>query len=373
VIRQRGATSWQVVVYAGRDPVTGKERHLRRTVRSAPGLKQPPKAARDLERRLLREIEAGQHRASDAATLGELLNRWLEHTEANLSPTTTAEYRRLIATRIKPELGHVALVKLTTARLDGYYRALRADLSPKTIRNVHGILRRALTQALRWGWVPTNVAVLAEPPKVTRPDIRPPSADDVRRLLAAAAERDPDFGTFCWLCAATGARRGEVAALRLADWDGETLLIERALIAVDGKLMIKGTKTDRARRIALGALTNELLKAHQDRMFARAELVGLVLDDATLLFSSPPDWRPWHPDTISSRWRRICDHVGVHARLHDLRHFVATEGLVGGVDVRTVAGRLGHANPSTTHNIYAHFVAPADQVLAAKIEELLTD
>jgi hypothetical protein len=115
VIRRRG-DSWQVSVYAGTDPVTGRERRVTRTVKGKPGQKQVPKAARDLEARLLLEVGAGQHREA-RVTLNELLDRWLEQARPDLSPKTAQEYRRYVDRVIAPRIGGVYLDRLTPVML----------------------------------------------------------------------------------------------------------------------------------------------------------------------------------------------------------------------------------------------------------------
>lgn len=365
MIRERRKGVWQVVVYAGRDPVTKKERHVRRTVHGS------KKAARELERRL--QVDVGDGRlAGTEQTVDDLLAKWLEHSTPDLSPKTSYGYRRLVERHVAPALGTVKLSKLTPARIDAFYGRLRSDLSPKTIRNVHALLHRACAQGVRWGWITTNPAANASPPRLVKPEIHPPTPAEVAALLRRALEVDPDFGTCLWLAATTGARRGELAALQWRDvkLDTSELLIERALIAVDGELIVKDTKTHQERRIALGARTVELLETHRDRALERATAGGVELGPMLWLFPSPAG-SPWHPDTISARYRRLATDAGISTRLHDLRHFVATQSLAGGAAVRTVSGRLGHRNPATTHNVYSHFIEAADRDVADQVEDLL--
>ena len=129
------------------------------------------------------------------ATFGELLDRWLEHVDDHLSPTTVREYRRLAAKLLHPELGSVPLRRLTTQRIDGYYRRLTHErgLSPASVRHVHAVLSGALGQAVRWGWLPVNPAATASLPRMRRREIQPPPISKTRSLLAAAEKHDPDF------------------------------------------------------------------------------------------------------------------------------------------------------------------------------------
>lgn len=365
MIRERRKGVWQVVVYVGRDPVTKKERHLRRTVHGT------KTKARELERRL--KVDVGDGRlVGTEETMNDLLARWLELAAPNLSPKTVYTYRRLIERHIAPALGTLKLSKVTPARIDAFYAHLRATLSPKSVRNAHGIVRRACAQAVRWGWIATNPAADATPPPLRQPEIHPPAPAEVAGVIDAAQRVDPDFAMFLWLAATTGARRGELAALqwRDIDFDAGELVVERALVAVSGELIVKDTKTHQARRIALGVPTIARLREHRARALERATTGGYELGPMLWLFPSPAG-TPWHPDTISARYRRLAKAAGVSTRFHDLRHFAATQAIGTGHAVRTVSGRLGHRNPATTHNVYSHFLKASDREVAEQLEDLL--
>jgi integrase len=365
VIRARGKGAWQVVVYAGADPRTGRERRIRRTVHGS------KRAAQDVERQLVVEARAGNV-DDPQMTVADALAAWLQHAAPDLAATTLYNYRRLIDQRINPELGSVRLAKLTPAMLDGYYGRLRGDLSPKTIRNIHAVLRRALKQVQRWGWIASNPAALASPPRIAATEIRPPARADVAAFLAKLTATDPELGTLVWLAAVTGARRGELCGLRWSDIDATrgTLLIERAVAQIGGAAIIKSTKTHQARRIALDCATLELLDRQRDRLVERAEALGVKFTDDLPVFPNE-HFEHLHPDTISKRYRAAADAAGMPGRLHDLRHFAATQALAAGIPVRTVAGRLGHANPATTHNVYAHFLEASDQHAAEVLGALV--
>ena len=130
-----------------------------------------------------------QARGTGASRAGHIC----QHVGDQLSPTTVREYRRLSTKLLHPDLGTVPLRRVTTQRIDSYYGRLSRErgLSPASVRHVHAVIRGALGQALRWGWIPVNPAVTASPPKLRRREIQPPSVADARTLLEAA-EQDPD-------------------------------------------------------------------------------------------------------------------------------------------------------------------------------------
>ncbi len=147
--------------------------------------------------------------------------------------------------------------------LDRFYRDLLArgsrgrPLSPATIRRIHGILRRALQQGVRWGWLGVNPAAAASPPRVPRVEVKPPTPNDLARVLRLAETRDPELVVFVRVSAATGARRSELVALRWSDVDLDRCVvsIERGIVMGPNGLVEKDTKTHQARRVALDEAT----------------------------------------------------------------------------------------------------------------------
>jgi integrase len=368
-VRQRGKDSWQVLVEGPLDPLTGRRRRFARTVRGTRADAERTRAE------LIGQLGSGrlQH-ANPKATLSEVIERWLGHVEDDLAPKTVYGYRHIHDRYLRVGIGTRPIAKITPVLLDDFYSRLRDEgLSAKTIRNVHGLIRRTLGQAVRWGWATQNPAELATPPRLNVPEVHPPSPDQVHRLLDVALERDPAFGVFLWLAATTGGRRGELAALRWSDVDFDAcqLLIERSLYAVEGRTAEKTTKTGRARRIALGNATLAIVRDHRARAKRHAREHGTKLRAEDYLFPAV-DGGAMHPDTFTQRFRRLCASLAIQCRLHDLRHYVATEALAAGVPVRTVSGRLGHANPATTHNVYAHFIEASDRDAAAALDALMT-
>lgn len=369
-MRERRPGVWELIVQLPRDSSAGRHRQLSRTVHGTKREAQRALAA------LVTEVSAGKVNAS-GTTVTALLERWAAQVEGDLSPTTMREYRRLIAKRIGPDLGKLALRQITAQRLDAYYAVLGKEhgLSAATIRHVHAVLSGALGQAVRWGWIPTNPATSASPPKLRKTNIAPPAIADTHTILSAADDHDPDFGALLRVLAATGARRGEVCGLRWTDLDQKagTLAIQRSVASVDGGTTMNDTKTHADRRIAVDPDTITVLAARRKRQERVAKACGVKLVADAFMFSAEPDGsQPLHPDTITGGFRRICTRLGLSGvRLHDLRHLHATQLLAAGVPIRTVSGRLGHANAATTLNVYAAFVEASDRDAAAVIGGLL--
>jgi integrase len=366
-IRQRG-DAWELRVYLGNDPVTGKQRYASRTVRGG------KREAQRVLNEMVSEAERGLAVRS-SATVGELLEAWFEMAKGDFSPSTVKETRGFIDRNLLPRLAAVPLSKLKASDLDRFYRQLMATggaggrpLSPATVRRIHGILRRALGQGVKWGWLGVNPAAAATPPRVPQPQIVPPSGEELGRILRRAEAQSPELACYLLVAAATGARRSEVIALRWRNIEVENAIvtIERGVVFGPDGLAEKDTKTHAVRRVALDATTMSALADHRARMLARAQMCATELGADAFVFSHAPDGSEcWFPDSVSRAFSRLCTQEGVaKVRLHDLRHFVATQLLGAGVDVRTVAGRLGHRNAATTLNVYAHFLEQTDRAAA---------
>ncbi len=377
-LEARGKNVWRAKAFLGRDTVTGQQRYVTRTVH---GTKREAQAALS---QLLVEVDQGAHIApAKAGTVDELWAQWFELNRDRLSPTTQRGYTALLDRRVLPAFGSRKVRTIRPSELDEFYARLsrtggRAGrpMSAQSVHHVHAVVRSLLNQAVKWGWCATNPANRASPPKVRRHEFKLPSVEEVIALVSAADERDAELGCFLRLAVVTGARRGELCALRWrnVDLSAQTIAISRSI--VDGsndRLIEKGTKTHASRRIVIDDETAQLLARRWTAAEDRAAEFGTSLLPDAFIFSDSPDGQlPWRPGRVTLGFTRLCRQMGVAGvRLHDLRHFAASRMLVAGVPVRTVAGRLGHANAATTLNVYAHVLESSDADAARVLAGLL--
>jgi integrase len=325
-----------------------------------------------------RENES-RHRAAGDSTVGELCEKWFSQVEPDLSPSVAPQYRTLLDNRILPKWGHTPVRGLRTFDLDEWYAELRrkgrldglGGLSANSVKRIHSVLRRALAQGVKWGLLETNPAADATVPKVHRRPMRLPEPADVARLITDAEQVNPSLPIYLRLAAATGARRGEMCALRWRDVDfaRRRLTIAHSIVEREGELIEKDTKTHQVRRVSLDEATMTVLEQHRSRRHLLAAGHKTELTSDAFLFSHEVDSsRPWRPNYVTLAFGRLRDRLGLDGvRLHHLRHFSASQLLAAGIDVRTVSGRLGHANASTTLDIYAQFVEQADERAAAAL------
>jgi integrase len=418
VIRKR-RNGLQVQVYAGRDLLTGRKRWVSRQV---PGqTKRSYREAKKIEAELLEQVDRGQHRGSSSRTVGELIERWLGWRQQvrPISPVTVANYRGAIDRYILPNLGRAKVQQVDASTIDALYEHVRArggkcrhcwqrvrrgslplrvgeryrprpgadevmhkldcvngwPLSASAVREVHSVLSGAFKQALVWGWIAHNPVKQATAPSTGLAGVSPPDAQGVARLLEVARDEDPELGLFLRLAVVLGARRGELCGLRWrdVDLDNGEVFIAGGVVRVAGRPLIdKDTKTHAKRRVAVGADTVELIKSYRLRQVQAALAVGASLPPDAYVFSQRVDGsKPASPDGVTHRFQQLAARLGVRARLHDLRHFMVTQLVAGGVDWRTVSGRAGHADGHMTLGTYAHFQQAQDRQAAEFMDRLL--
>lgn len=360
-------TKWAVVVDLGTDPATGKRRQKWHS-----GFRTRKEAER-ARTEILSRLDHGTYVEPSPLTVKEFVTQWLESSRPRIRPTTWASYERALRCHILPDLGELPLQRLTPATLNTLYAKLLATttsrgklMSPKTVRNTHVVLRRALQDAVRWNLVPRNAADLADPPRTSRLEMKVWSAEQLRTFLEVTTEHPLHVAWF--VAATTGMRRGEVLGLRWTDVDLEAgrLAVTRAITTVNNQIIVTEPKTARSRRsIALDAATVARLREHRKAQAKTRLLMGPAHEDQDLVMAEP-DGSPIPPDRLTRQFDTELRKAGLPPiRFHDLRHTHATMALAAGVHPKVVSDRLGHANVSITLDVYSH-AAPAMEAAAAE-------
>jgi integrase len=373
-MRQRGKDTWQLRVYVGIDPATGRQRWLAKTVHGS-----RRHASKQLEE-LLEEAGRGRLRAG---TVSDLLEHWFEVASPTWAVTTASHTRTVIDCYIAPYLGYLSVGKVTTEDVDDFYAYLlrwgskrgNQPLAPSSVARVHGVLQRAFAQAVRWGWVSVNPVSDATPPRVQPAEIRPPTPDQVVALLERTRQRKPALFCYFRLAAITGARRSQLLALRWrdVDWRGAAIAFTRGLAVGPRGLELRSTKNNRTYRVELDAETLIALRMHRSEAVKDARDAGLELVEDAFVFSGRADGSsPRLPNRTTKDFVAARRAAGLaHFRLHDLRHFMASQMLAAGIPLPTVSHRLSHARASTTLNVYAHSVPGGDRLAAETLAAIL--
>jgi len=380
-IEHRGGNTWRLRVFLGRDK-NGKQRQKRRTVH---GTKSEAEFALA---QLLVEVGQGDHALDDETTLGQAVDLWLA-SQPDLRASTAEDYSRVIAGHIKPAVGDIFLQRLTKDDLNGLYgqggSMQKAGVGPDRRRRAYGVIRRTLADAVAAGHLPANVADHSKPPSAGKPDLPPPpSPDTVALIMKTARAEFPGMDVFVRVAAVTGARRGELIALKWSDidLDAGTLTIARAISAgappgnvPDRPRLHEGpTKTRQTRTMSIDPGTLAVLATHRGEALDQVDSVGGDVEARRVFTDDQHGLIPWAPDNLTRRFKRVCRAAGVEGvRLHDLRHALATQLIAAGVDVVTVSARLGHAKSSTTLDMYASPVDEAGIAAGARIASIYGD
>jgi integrase len=267
---------------------------------------------------------------------------------------------------------------MVPAHVRGFYgEKSRSKLSPATVKKMHVVLRKALSQAVSDGLVPRNAADGAKPPRVGAPgeEIRPLDAEECAAFLEAS--RGERLEALYVVAVHCGLREGELLALRWEDAHLQgakpALLVRRTLTrGENGRGWVVGASTEsgKGRRVRLTRRATAALNDHRKRQLEeRIRLAGLWKEE-DLVFPNETG-SLLNPSNLRNRsFKRIKARAGVREdlRFHDLRHTCATLLLSGGVNAKVVSEMLGHASITITLNTYSH-VLPDMQDSAAEAME----
>ncbi len=331
--------------------------------------------ARTKLRELLRRAEEAQFVEDERLTVDNYLEYWLSVVQTTVRPNTHKRYAEYVRVHAVPEIGRHRLRDLRPLHLQRLYAArLKAGASPSTAAHLHAVLKRALTMAERWEYVTRNVARQVTPPSVPRFQLKPLTADEVRRLFMAA---EPSrFEAAIYLAVLTGLRLGELFALRWSDLDVNDEAVVRvrgSLQRVEGQLQVMEPKTrESARDVALGRVGAEALRRHRSRQAEERLKVGPAWEDHDLVF--PNVWGRYMPPDyfVRAEFRRIVARAQLpRMRFHDLRHTFATLQLNGKQPLKIVSEMMGHTRVSITQDLYTHVSAQMQRGAAAALDDLL--
>lgn len=371
-IRPHGDGKWRVQVFAGTDPITGRDRRPSKVVAGT---------RKDAERvltRMLAELDTHGVPDGDARTFGQAVDAYLAHKALSLEATSIDSYRWQ-ASYIPDRLRKVPVHKVDVEHLEalyahlavaGYKRTEGRGLGAKSIRNVHTFIHGVLELARRRRWITYNPAMDAEPPTVRKRQPTPADPTKIAALFAAAAEQHPWLPAYIRLSLCVGGRRSEIHGLRWSgvDFGRGRVTLRDTVVRADSQWIVKPrTKTGEPRTIHIDPGTvAELRKRHAEALDMALECDTTIGGDAFVFSDAVDGSEPWNPRTTGSRFKRACLNAGLPTttRPHDLRHLMATYLIDQGQPIPVVSARLGHAQNSTTLDIYTGRVADSDAAAA---------
>ena len=374
-IRQRSPGSYELRYSLGTNPATGKRKMATTTVRG-PSRKEAEKELR----RLLRTVDTGEHVDPTRMTVREWLQSWLAAVREVVSLKTHERYSQIVEHSLTPALGNLPLTKLTPTHIQAAYNKWAEEgrrdgksggLSAQTRRHIHRVLHAALARAVEQQLLARNPAEVFRRrlPKVKRREMTTLTTEQGARLLEAIQRYRVYWPVL--IAVATGARRGEILALRWrnVDLDRGTVRIVESLEQTKKGMRFKGPKTDRARVVTLPTFAIEELRRLK-REQAECLLAFGVRQSGDTLVCAREDGRAMLPTSLTHEFAKIAGRVeGVpRVRFHDFRHSHATQLLLAGVHPKVAQERLGHASVTTTLDLYSHVTATMQEDAAAKLD-----
>jgi integrase len=389
-LTQRSPGSWAIVLHMGyvKDPLTNK-RKLKQKWVTVRGTKAQAQAKLN---EMLVALQKGEFVEPTKVTLGEWLDRWCEETiKSSRRPGTYTIYRGVLDNHVIPEIGAIRLQALRPGHLQAYYadRATKRKLAAGTLQVQHAVISAALKSAVRQGLLTRNVATLVD----GRPRSRNQRVDakahcwtlaEAQTFLAAAKKAGPQLAAFFALALDSGARKGELCALRWSDIDLDAgrMTIDRTLLKPGPEPVFGPTKNGAPRSIDLNSETVRLLRMHKKQQAALRMKNRRRYRDLGLVFAREWDHvrgredslgMPLQANNLGERdYARVVRASGVRRiKFHGLRHTCATLLLGAREPVHVVSQRLGHKDPTVTLAIYAHCLPSMQQEAAARLGDLL--
>lgn len=357
-IAKRG-TSYSYIVRV-KDLETGKSKQK---WISGFATKEEAKSARDKART---ESRDGVFVSPTKITVQEHFEEWWEIKRTKVKPTTAENYRFILDRYILPKFGSQLLKDLSSAKIEKVFIELIQDLSESTVRLVSIVLSQGLERAVKERRIAFNPAKGIERPKGRKRSVTPYTSNELKALLESLESHR--LFAFFRLLAYTGARRGEILALRWSDLDFEksTLSISKNRTRL-GKSVIEQDSTkggDGKRLVQLDSETLRLVRDHRRRQIEERMKAGSLWQEADFIFTQE-NGLPLDPSTPYQLFKKTAKRLGLRSEsLHSIRHLHATELLNSGAGVHLVKDRLGHSDISTTLRIYAHIRPEQKQEVA---------
>lgn len=382
--------SYTIRVYHGYDSKGKRLKPYTMTYKPAPNMtakqieKELQKISFDFEERCKRGIAGNAERI----TLEEFSKIYIDAKAKTLSPSTLEFYKRAIETKIIPALGFHKVCQIKPAHIQAFINQLcglskqRRDgaqdtepLKPASVRRYLTVVQSIFKLAVKQNIIESSPAKaeLLEVPKVVTPKIEIFTKQEAAEMLSFLELEDIQFQVFIQLAIMTGARRGELTALKFSDFDYENnkVTIERAAVKLKGQpTQIKPPKDYEVRTVAVNPYCINLVRILRAEKDKQAERLGNQWHESDWLFTQD-NGDIMNPQTPTKQFSKFLERNHLkHRKLHSLRHTSATLLLYGGVNIKQVQERLGHGDITTT-NKYLHCISEADEQAANVLQDML--
>ena len=364
---------WEARHTVGYDPGTGKQ--IQRSVTG--------KTQKEVSKKLKEAtaaIDSGTYMAPNKMTVGEWLDIWEKEYLGGVKPSTLYSYKAVVRNHLKPNLGAIRLEELTTHTIQSFYNGLSDPektghpLSPKTVKNVHGVLHKALQKAVSNGYIRFNPANECELPQRVKKDIQPLDEKQITAFLKAI--KGNPYEDLFLVTLFTGMREGEVCGLLwdCVDLKKGTILVNKQLQYIrssHGKYRMVPTKNSKGRTVTVAPFVVSTLHRVKHRQTENRLRYADCWQDSGFVFT---DELGCHlsPQNVYREFKRVVATIGTpNTRFHDLRHSYAVAAIRSGDDIKTVQENLGHATAAFTLDVYGHVTEQMKAESAARMEQFI--
>ena len=372
-IRQRPDGLWEARYTLGINPGTGKQ-----IQKSVYGKTQ--KEVRQKLTAITAEIDNGSYQEPCKMTVNEWLDIWLKDYQIGVKDSTAYLYERQAKLYLRPALGNIPLETLKAHTVQRLYNSLSQEhdgqpaLSAKTIKNIHGVLHRALDQAQKMGYIRNNPLAAVTLPRIEKKQIKPLEDGELCAFLKEI--RGDPYELVYFVTVFTGLRQGEVLGLTwdCVNFDKQTLLINKQ----HGKR--KGTceygfsslKNDRPRVIEAADSVMDALRKQKTRQQRWASLLQGEWNNPDNLVFTTETGRYLCNQTVYLAFKKVMRRLRLdNVRFHDLRHTFAVNSLKSGDDIKTVQENLGHQTAAFTLDVYAHATSSMKRESANRMDQYI--
>lgn len=366
-------TFWEARYTAGYDPGSGKQ--IQRSISG----KTQKEVAQKLKA-VIAAIDDGTYTAPCKMSVGEWLDIWSAEYLNSVKHSTVCSYKATIRTHLKPGLGAIKLDVLDAHTVQSFYNSLEKDtpqrkaLSPKTIKNVHGVLHKALQQAIKNSYIRFNPANACDLPRRVKKEMKNLDESKISDFLKAI--KGHRFEALFVVTLFTGMREGEVCGLLwdCVDLDKGTLTINKQLQKVrnsGGVHKLVETKNSKVRIITAAPYVVSILRRVKQQQLANKLHCGAGWINSGFVFTNEMG-QHLKPQTVYRDFKKVVASIGCEeVRFHDLRHSYAVAAISSGDDIKTVQSNLGHATAAFTLDIYGHVTEKMKQESAARMEQFI--
>ena len=295
-------------------------------------------------------------------TVEAWLNEWLTLYCPDLKPGTIQTYQSRVERDILPYIGKVQLTQLKNQQIQRLMNTLtegnpnQKPLSAKTVVNVHGILHKALEQAVAAGLIPSNPSDHIKLPKIKKPELKPFTDDSLSAFLNAI--KGDEFERIYIVALFTGMRQSEIIGLQWGDIDWERGIIHvsrqrQRNLKQGGYRMVESTKNGKARKVTAAAGVLKILEQQRRQQAEDRLAAGPAWDNPDNFIFTDKQGQPVKHPAVHKHYKKIVASIGMgESRFHDLRHSYAINAIQGGDNIKAISDNLGHYSMAFTMDVY---------------------